>query len=336
MSIALLSSQAAPETFNSDFYVTAASVIPVLFLAVALQSQFQQDLLQLVFRPMHRELYRAVPTTGIQIFKYYVTLYSTIIGTFAVLGLIAAIAVYGVLGEILAIAVLAAQSTAPVAADLPGIGIEDTVRNSVEFLTAVVALTVALVLVKFVRGLLRQLKSLGRKRRAANKAAYSDWLVASLPRDVWRRRRDDAITFPAFWQPDAPDDGGFSDPVVTVHGTVFIFISPLVDATVEETYPDIVSGGRVTVTDHSGRKIGAGRLTRNPDLAPAVAQFEKAAEGYGPRPTTAELAASAAVYDFTVTIPWVVRFAIMVGRQDAVYFTAAQMRRVFLVFTATP
>jgi hypothetical protein len=336
MSIALLSSQVAPETFNSDFYVTAASVIPVLFLAVALQSQFQQDLLKLVFRPMRRELYRKVATTWIQALTYYVTLYSTVFGTFTVGLLILAIAVYGVLGEILAIAVLAAQSTAPVAARLPGLNVEATVRISVEFLTGVVAVTSALVLAKFVRGLLRELRDLWRKRRAANRAAWGDWLVAGLPYAVWRKRRDDARTFPVVWRPDAPDDGGFSDPVVTMRGTVFIYVSPLVDATAQEAYPDIVSGGQVTVTDHSGRKIGAGTLTRNADPVLAAAKLEKSSGGDWPKPTAAELAAPGAVYDFTVTIPWLVRYAITVGRQDAVYFTAAQMGDPLLVFTATP
>jgi hypothetical protein len=192
------------------------------------------------------------------------------------------------------------------------------------------------VLAKFVRGLLRQLRDLGRKRRAANRAASRGWLVAGLPYAIWRKRRKDAKTFPVVWQPDAPDDGGFSDPLVTVHGIVFAYVSPLVGLTVQEAYPDIVTGGQVTVTDHSGRKIGAGTLTRNPDPVLAVAKLEKASEWDGPKLTAAELAAAGAVYDFTVTIPWLIRFAITVGSQDAVSVTAAQLWRMFLVFTTTP
>lgn len=82
MSLALLSSPAAAPAFSSDFYVTAASVIPVLFLAVALQSQFQQDLLSTVlFRPMRRELYRPAPTTLLRVAAYYGTLYFIVFGT---------------------------------------------------------------------------------------------------------------------------------------------------------------------------------------------------------------------------------------------------------------
>jgi hypothetical protein len=339
MSISLLSSPAAPQAFNGDFYVTAASVIPVLFLAVALQSQLQQDLLTWVFRPMRRELYRPPAITVRQTVKYVGTLYFTVLGTFAVGLLIFLIAGLGVLGEILAIAALATKSTARIAAQLPGMTVEDTVLFSVEFLTIVVAATSALVLAKFVGRLLGELRDLRRQRMAANGAALGDWLTVRVPDDLLRERLADARTFPASWQPDAPDDGGFSDPVTAAHGHVIVYVSPQAGLTVQQAYPDIASGGQVTVTDSSGNKIGAGTLTSSRDFRQAAVLLERARYGdgpaAGPQPTASELAASGAVYDFTVTVPWLVRYGITVGRQETYYYTAAQMGGLLLVFTAS-
>ena len=265
-----------------------------------------------------------------QTIEYFGTLYFTAFGTLAVGLLILFIAGLGVLGEILAIAALAAQSTAPIAAQLPGMNIENTVRFSVEFLTVVVAVTSSLVLAKFLRRLLHELGNLWRQRRAANRAAWGDWL-ARVPYAVWRQRRADARTFPLAWQPDAPDDGGFSDPVITVHGSVFVYVSPLAGSTMQEASPPIASGGQVTVTDTSGRQIGTGTLTNNPDPGQAVAKLEKATAG--PKPTASELTA---VYDFTITLPWLINYGITVCQQETIHLTAAEMQAPLLWFAFAP
>jgi hypothetical protein len=121
--------------------------------------------------------------------------------------------------------------------------------------------------------------------------------------------------------------------VVTAHGNVFLHVSPLVGATVREAYPDIASGGQVTVTDSSGRRIGTGTLTDCPDPGQAAANLKTATAGSGP--TASELTASGAVYDFTVTVPWLVRYGITVGRQETLYFTAAQISAPLVVFSLT-
>lgn len=45
-SLASLAHQASPPAFNSAFYATAATVIPVLFLAIAVQGRSYENLLK--------------------------------------------------------------------------------------------------------------------------------------------------------------------------------------------------------------------------------------------------------------------------------------------------
>jgi hypothetical protein len=40
------------DTFNADFYITAATVIPILYLALTLQGQTYQDLVRIIFKKM--------------------------------------------------------------------------------------------------------------------------------------------------------------------------------------------------------------------------------------------------------------------------------------------
>lgn len=55
-SLASLTHAAAPAApaFNADFYITAATVIPVLFLAFAVQGRTYQDMLQAIRRAKER------------------------------------------------------------------------------------------------------------------------------------------------------------------------------------------------------------------------------------------------------------------------------------------
>lgn len=83
------------KTFQPDFYVTCATVIPVLFLAVAVQGPFYQDLLDALVKAARAP----VDAPPIRAFWAYVAMLLVDIVTWVVVG-------SGVLGEFLALLAL--------------------------------------------------------------------------------------------------------------------------------------------------------------------------------------------------------------------------------------
>ena len=337
MSVALLSARAAAPAFNSDFYVTAASVIPVLFLAIAFQSQFQQDLLSVAFRPMHSMLRGPTPANPFQVLRPFTAILTYLAALWATGILIVLILFFGVVGEIVAIGVLAAQSHPSTAAQLARLPVAGIVFYSVVFLTCVVAATSALVLAKFVVRLRSDLRAVRRSRQAANREARAGWLL-NPPDAALRRRQAADVGFPAGWRPNAPDDGGFSDPpLITSHGTVIVFPSPLDGSMVQKAYPHIVDGDQVRVTDSMGTLIGIGKLTYNPRQTAAVLKTAIAESGLA----ASELTAVVAVYNFTVKVPaGLTRYGIILGQNEKktykTYKTAAQMKNPSLTLGSPP
>jgi hypothetical protein len=335
MSLALVAGPAAARAFDSDFYVTAASVIPVLFLAVALQSQFQQDLVATVFRLARRLMYARVPVSWRPAIQTTAVAY--LIGVGAILAgfLIAIITAFGVIGEILAIVALASQNSA--AAWLPGVGVQAVVRDSVVFLAVVVGVTSTLPLARFAGRSARALLRLGGHRRTANGAPWRDVWLAGAPRGDWREHQIDVQTFPVVWRPDAPDDGGFSDPVITVSGHVFSYVSPASGVSVADGSRDFARGGRVTVADATGRVVGAGALVEIGDPGRAIHLLDEVkaesgtVPGVDPGLTSAELIASGTMYGFTLTAPWLVGYWVTAGQGEAMYVPVASMMSVPLL-----
>jgi hypothetical protein len=118
--------------------------------------------------------------------------------------------------------------------------------------------------------------------------------------------------------------GSSAPAALTSHGTVIVFASPFGGSTLQNAYPDVASGGQVTVTDSSGTVIGTGTLTYNPGQTTATLVTATAGSGL----TASELTAFVAEYDFTVTVPGgLARYGIKVGQnRGTIYETAAQMK----------
>ncbi|MGH3260444.1 MAG: hypothetical protein ACRDNS_00470 [Trebonia sp.] len=112
---------------------------------------------------------------------------------------------------------------------------------------------------------------------------------------------------------------------ITSHGEVTVFAPPLGGQTVRDAYPDIASGGQVTVTNSAGKVVGTGTLLYS--LGGTKAALTKATAGTGM--TATEMLAFVALYKFTVKVPaGLARYGIKVGKgRGTIYFSARQMKQ---------
>src|SRR5438034_2533443 len=72
-----------------------------------------------------------------------------------------------------------------------------------------------------------------------------------------------------------------SQPPVTSHGTLTIYVDPLGGVSIAQGYPDITDGGQVTVTDSSGKVIGTGSLSYSQEQSRVSASIEASMLGSG-------------------------------------------------------
>jgi hypothetical protein len=113
---------------------------------------------------------------------------------------------------------------------------------------------------------------------------------------------------------------------IHAHGKVDVFASPLNGQSVQEAYPDIIAGARVTVTDRSGDVIGTGSLTY--DAATEKAAIRQAASALPGTPAFMYRTWVEA-FVFTVTVPGGERrYGIEVGHdRGTAWFTQTEMRK---------
>jgi hypothetical protein len=171
---------AAP-VLSSTFYATAATVIPVLFIAISLQGQFQQDLLsgiasavRWLLRWMGKQPRDSIGVS-IQAFVGFGAMLA--IGTaFWVTGiLILCILLFGAFGEIAAILALVGPAFGkPFETQETSAGIPLIVLLSLVLLTAVAAAAAALALGKHAVSLWRGPAATRRLRREAWRADPTD------------------------------------------------------------------------------------------------------------------------------------------------------------------
>ena|SRR5258708_37245863 len=76
------------DTFNADFYITAATVIPIFYLALTLQGQTYQEILTRLKDSSHLESLTATLTSFVMLMAGFLIVF------------------YGILGELLAIIAL--------------------------------------------------------------------------------------------------------------------------------------------------------------------------------------------------------------------------------------
>lgn len=108
------------------------------------------------------------------------------------------------------------------------------------------------------------------------------------------------------------------------HGVVTVFASPDDGETVQDAYPDIATGGQVTIVDSSGKVVATGTLTYNPQQTASM--LTKATAGTAM--PASDLTTFIADYDFTVSVPGgLARYGIKVGQnRGTIYETASQMK----------
>lgn len=92
---------------------------------------------------------------------------------------------------------------------------------------------------------------------------------------------------------------GSTAPPVTGHGSLTVYLNPFSGLNMQDAYPDITSGGQVTVTDPSGKVIGTGTLSYSKKdtvlfLMEAAAKYPQIASS---------LANDVVIYTFTVAVP---------------------------------
>jgi hypothetical protein len=164
------------------FYATAATVTPVLFIAIAVQGQFQQDLLSGIAGVLRwtRQWMLRQPRSGpgelLQVAGALVGLAVYLLGLLGAGLLILFILLLGAAGEIFSIAALAPglREQLAVSAALPGRQLEEVVALSVVLLALVAVAASVLALGKHAFGLARDLAAPERKRRAALRSEAPD------------------------------------------------------------------------------------------------------------------------------------------------------------------
>ncbi|HEY2575108.1 MAG TPA: hypothetical protein VGI74_02260 [Streptosporangiaceae bacterium] len=120
--------------------------------------------------------------------------------------------------------------------------------------------------------------------------------------------------------------GVFRSPgTISVHGTEIVIADPFNGQSVQEVYPDVADGTRVTVVNPAGTAIATGTLRTDPA---GMERALKIAVSGTPLVPAADFASFVAEYDFTATVPaGLVRYGVRVGLgRHTAWFTEQQMR----------
>jgi hypothetical protein len=160
MTLALAHSKAAP-AFNVAFYSVAATVIPVLFLAIAVQGRLFHDLLDASTEAISRfaQRYRQPPGAPGRVRAAMGAYFASLLLS----GVAIVIVFYGVFGE--SIAVISLYSRRP-------FGAPSSVLEGVIILTATTAAGPALALLRAIRAMFRGLDLAGKTSPEKPDPAY--------------------------------------------------------------------------------------------------------------------------------------------------------------------